>query len=154
MLVIGLISSMVIVSIILLSPEEPIPSPRQMLTLEDLNAPEFQIHDPQLKWAKGDEVIFRTLDGDVIRQNVVTRKVITLVGRGTFLSLKATGYQVSADLNYVLLSHNVTQIYRHSYTASYTIYNVLNGECLELMAPEVQGSTLQYAAWGTQGSQL
>ncbi|KAK0152510.1 Inactive dipeptidyl peptidase 10 [Merluccius polli] len=43
---------------------------------------------------------------------------------------------------------------RHSYVASYSVYNIHTREVWELDPPEVVNSVLQYAAWGTQGQQL
>ncbi|CAL8383695.1 unnamed protein product [Arctogadus glacialis] len=45
-------------------------------------------------------------------------------------------------------------VYRHSYVASYSVYNIHTREVWELDPPEVVNSVLQYAAWGTQGQQL
>ncbi|MBN3286202.1 DPP10 peptidase, partial [Polyodon spathula] len=48
----------------------------------------------------------------------------------------------------------VVAVYRHSYTASYVIYNIHTREVWELNPPEVVDSVLQHAAWGVQGQQL
>ncbi|XP_035460403.2 inactive dipeptidyl peptidase 10-like isoform X1 [Scophthalmus maximus] len=63
-------------------------------------------------------------------------------------------YSVSPDLKYVLFAYDVKQVYRHSYMASYSIYNIHTREVWELDPPEVVNSVLQYAAWGVQGQQL
>ncbi|XP_051786710.1 inactive dipeptidyl peptidase 10-like [Erpetoichthys calabaricus] len=49
---------------------------------------------------------------------------------------------------------SVTKVYRYSYMASYSIYNLHTREVWELNPPEVTNSVLQYAAWGVQGQQL
>uniref|UniRef100_A0A3Q2EDJ2 Dipeptidyl peptidase like 10 n=1 Tax=Cyprinodon variegatus TaxID=28743 RepID=A0A3Q2EDJ2_CYPVA len=46
------------------------------------------------------------------------------------------------------------QVYRHSYMASYSIYNIHTREVWELDPPEVVNSVLQFAAWGVTGQQL
>uniref|UniRef100_A0A3B5MQ76 Dipeptidyl peptidase like 10 n=1 Tax=Xiphophorus couchianus TaxID=32473 RepID=A0A3B5MQ76_9TELE len=45
-------------------------------------------------------------------------------------------------------------VYRHSFMASYSIYNIHTREVWELDPPEVVNSVLQYAAWGVSGQQL
>ncbi|XP_067880661.1 inactive dipeptidyl peptidase 10-like [Heterodontus francisci] len=100
------------------------------------------------------DLTLRTREGHVIKHNVVTKETVTLVDNSTFITLKATQYQVSPDLNYVLMAYNVSQVYRHSFTASYTIYKIHDRRMWELRPPEVDRSTLQYAAWGVEGSQL
>ncbi|KAG7272988.1 hypothetical protein CRUP_010172 [Coryphaenoides rupestris] len=50
--------------------------------------------------------------------------------------------------------HRKLEVYRHSYVASYSVYNIHTREVWELDPPEVVNSVLQYAAWGTQGQQL
>ncbi|MBN3307424.1 DPP10 peptidase, partial [Amia calva] len=48
----------------------------------------------------------------------------------------------------------VFQIFRHSFSASYSIYNLHTGEVWELNPPEVPDSVLQFASWGIQKQQL
>uniref|UniRef100_A0A667Y9D6 Dipeptidyl peptidase like 10 n=1 Tax=Myripristis murdjan TaxID=586833 RepID=A0A667Y9D6_9TELE len=45
-------------------------------------------------------------------------------------------------------------VFSQSFTASYAIYNVANGDLVELNPPEREKEVLQYAAWGPQGNQL
>ncbi|CAL8319626.1 unnamed protein product [Merluccius merluccius] len=46
------------------------------------------------------------------------------------------------------------QVFSQSFTASYAIYTVANGDLLELSPPEGEKPGLQYAGWGPQGNQL
>uniref|UniRef100_A0A4W3HAA7 Dipeptidylpeptidase IV N-terminal domain-containing protein n=1 Tax=Callorhinchus milii TaxID=7868 RepID=A0A4W3HAA7_CALMI len=52
------------------------------------------------------------------------------------------------------LSCPVLQVYLYSFTASYAIYNIQTREVTELRGEGLQGSVLQYAAWGASGNQL
>ncbi|MEQ2288852.1 Inactive dipeptidyl peptidase 10, partial [Ameca splendens] len=45
-------------------------------------------------------------------------------------------------------------VYKHSFLASYLIYNLFTREVRELNPPEVSDSVLQFASWGVQGQQL
>ncbi|MED6233622.1 hypothetical protein ATANTOWER_014160 [Ataeniobius toweri] len=46
------------------------------------------------------------------------------------------------------------RVYKHSFLASYLIYNLFTREVRELNPPEVSDSVLQFASWGVQGQQL
>ncbi|XP_043939655.1 inactive dipeptidyl peptidase 10-like isoform X2 [Protopterus annectens] len=153
-LVIVVVLSLVIVSIFLLTPEDATLTQLSKLTFADLGREELRLQIPQAVWTGGEELIFRTREGHVIKQNMQSRDEIILVENGTFHMLKATKFQVSPDLHYALLAFNVKQIFRYSFTASYAIYNIQTREVIELNPPEVKRSVLQYAAWGPQGSQL
>nr|XP_019960255.1 PREDICTED: inactive dipeptidyl peptidase 10-like isoform X2 [Paralichthys olivaceus] len=45
-------------------------------------------------------------------------------------------------------------VFSQSFTASYAIYNVANGDLLDLKHAEREKTALQYASWGHQGNQL
>ncbi|PWA26214.1 hypothetical protein CCH79_00013817 [Gambusia affinis] len=46
------------------------------------------------------------------------------------------------------------QVYKHSFLASFLIYDLSTREVWELNPPEVSDSVLQFASWGVQGQQL
>ncbi|XP_066564342.1 inactive dipeptidyl peptidase 10 [Amia ocellicauda] len=154
MAVIVVVLSLVIMSIILLTPDESRLLQQSRLTLEDLESEEFKVHDPVVTWLNEYELALRTRQGHVIKHDVGSNYSTTLVENSTFLTLKATKFQVSPDQRFVLLAYNVQPVYTQSFTASYAIYNVGTGEILELNPPEVKPSVLQFAAWGPQGNQL
>uniref|UniRef100_A0A3B5MZ90 Dipeptidylpeptidase IV N-terminal domain-containing protein n=1 Tax=Xiphophorus couchianus TaxID=32473 RepID=A0A3B5MZ90_9TELE len=93
-------------------------------------------------------------DGDVIRFNFALNETEVILKNTTFVSFKVAKYSLSPDLKYALFAYDVKQVYRHSYTASYIVYNINTREVWELNPPEVQNSVLQHAAWGRQGRQL
>ncbi|KAM4561757.1 inactive dipeptidyl peptidase 10-like [Fundulus diaphanus] len=154
LLVIAVILSFIGLSIVLLSKGGSGNTFGSPLTLDDLFQRNFQIHDPEAKWISAEEVLFRSWDGDVFKVNVDDNETELLLRNTTFATFKATKFAVSPDKNFVLLGYDVQQVYKHSFLASYLIYNLLTREVRELNPPEVSDSVLQFASWGVQGQQL
>uniref|UniRef100_A0A8C8EZM1 Dipeptidyl-peptidase 6b n=1 Tax=Oncorhynchus tshawytscha TaxID=74940 RepID=A0A8C8EZM1_ONCTS len=99
-------------------------------------------------------LLYRTQEGDVVKLNVETQERVVLVENRKFEMYKATKYQISPDLEHVLLAYNVAPIYQHSYMAFYIICSLITPETWSLNPPEVRNSLLQYAGWGPKGQQL
>ncbi|XP_017324623.1 inactive dipeptidyl peptidase 10 isoform X2 [Ictalurus punctatus] len=154
LLVILLVCSLITMSVILLTPADTLAGSDTKLTVEDLFSPDFYVHDPEAHWINESEVIYRNRHGHVIRFNILTNETEIILMNSTFVAFKATKYSISPDMKYVLFAYDVKQVYRHSFTASYIIYNIHTREVWELDPPEVLNSRLQHAAWGMQGQQL
>uniref|UniRef100_A0A3Q4GUF7 Inactive dipeptidyl peptidase 10-like n=1 Tax=Neolamprologus brichardi TaxID=32507 RepID=A0A3Q4GUF7_NEOBR len=150
MVVILAVMSLVILSVILLTPESHLLL-RSHLTMEDLESEEFKIHNPCVAWLNN-EVALRTREGHVLSFSLTSNLTTTLLDNSS-LDLTTTQFQVSADKRFVLLAYNIRPVFSQSFTASYAIYSVAN-DLLELSPPEGQKAALQYASWGPQGNQL
>ncbi|XP_040909774.1 inactive dipeptidyl peptidase 10 [Toxotes jaculatrix] len=153
MVVILAVMSLVILSVILLTPDESHLLLRSHLTMEDLESEEFKIHDPRVAWLNENEVALRTREGHVLSFSLNSNLTTTLLDNSS-LDLTTTKFQVSADKRFVLLAYNIQLVFSQSFTASYAIYSVANGDLQELNPPERENTVLQYASWGPQGNQL
>ncbi|KAK6303371.1 hypothetical protein J4Q44_G00258250 [Coregonus suidteri] len=153
MVVIVGVLSLVILSVIMLTPDESHLLLQSHLTMEDLVSEKYTIHNPCVTWLNENEVALRTREGHVLSYNLHSNLTATLLDNSS-LDLTTTKFHVSADKRFVLLAYNIQPVFSQSFTASYAIYNVANGDLLELNSPAGEKAVIQYAAWGPQGNQL
>ncbi|MBN3326862.1 DPP10 peptidase, partial [Atractosteus spatula] len=181
LLVIAVVCSFIALAIILLSSDDALNSVSSSLTLDDLFRKELTVHDPEAKWINDEEIVYRDRDGNVMKHNVHSNQTGIVLKNATFSMFKASTFAVSPDQNFVLLGYSVKQVsscshskkqgcadpflvawllagkvevYKYSFTASYSVYDLHTREIVPLNPPEVPDSALQYASWGIQKQQL
>ncbi|XP_067843476.1 dipeptidyl peptidase 4 [Heptranchias perlo] len=124
---------------------------RQKFTLNNYLNGNYRYKSFNLQWISENEYLHKNKDGNIIRYNVETNKSSNFLSNATFDEVKARYYMVSPDENYVLLESNFSKLWRHSFTASYSIFDLKSGKFVTNATLPHQ---IQYIAWAPVGHKL
>ncbi|KAK7126649.1 hypothetical protein R3I94_017982 [Phoxinus phoxinus] len=123
---------------------------QRTFTLEDYFNGTARTKSYNLRWVSDDEYLHKTGEGSVLLVNATTGNGREFVNQQIFARVAAFDYMVSADRKYVCFLSNYTKQWRHSYTASYSIYDLEKGDFINTDIPH----EIQYLAWSPTGHKL
>ncbi|XP_057707431.1 dipeptidyl peptidase 4 [Corythoichthys intestinalis] len=121
---------------------------KRPFTLEDYFNDTIRWRSYNLYWISDNEYLHKTRDGSVFLHNVETSEESLYLSNSTFDQVEATDYLLSGDRKYVAFESNYTKQWRHSYTASYTIYDRSN---LMFVTNGSLPAEVQYFIWAPVG---
>nr|KAH0807424.1 hypothetical protein GEV33_015367 [Tenebrio molitor] len=103
-----------------------------------------------------EELVFKDQWGGISIMHASNLSVRTLMSNQTFLRLNPTRFQLSPDQRYLLLVQNFQKLFRHSFLAQYTIYDIQTGNDFPLRPmPETEEHPyLLLAEWAPRGHGL
>ncbi|KAL6115523.1 fap [Pungitius sinensis] len=119
-------------------------------TLEDVFNSSLKPKSFGMKWISDHEYLFKT-NGSVFRLNVVTGESLEFLSRDEFNEKGAYDYQLSGDQRYVAFMSNRSKLWRHSFTATYSLYD---RELKKFLIPSDIPEEIQYFAWAPEGNKL
>uniref|UniRef100_A0AAR2JXK4 Dipeptidyl-peptidase 4 n=1 Tax=Pygocentrus nattereri TaxID=42514 RepID=A0AAR2JXK4_PYGNA len=96
------------------------------------------------------EYLHKTQEGSVLLFTVPSENGQEFLSRQPFERVEAFDYMVSPDRKFVCFLSNYTKLWRHSYMASYSIYDRENGTFITADIPQ----DVQYLAWSPTGHKL
>ncbi|XP_042368967.1 dipeptidyl peptidase 4-like [Plectropomus leopardus] len=123
---------------------------KKSFTLEDVFNSTLKPKSFSMRWISDHEFLNKSQDS-VFLQNVLTGASSEFLNRDKFDEKKAYDYQVSADRRYVALMSNRSKLWRHSFTASYSLYD---RELKKFVTPSDIPDVVQYFSWAPQGNKL
>uniref|UniRef100_A0A8B9JMQ7 Dipeptidyl-peptidase 4 n=1 Tax=Astyanax mexicanus TaxID=7994 RepID=A0A8B9JMQ7_ASTMX len=96
-------------------------------TLNDYFNSTIRARSYNLRWVSDNEYLHKLPNGSVILVDLSAVNEKEFLKRQSFDQVEAFDYMVSADRKFVCFLSNYTKIWRHSYTASYSIFDVERG---------------------------
>ncbi|KAK6485114.1 dipeptidyl peptidase 4-like [Huso huso] len=125
-------------------------NPRKNFTLAEYFNDTIRYKTYYLRWISESEYLHKNKEGNVLLYNVETNESETLLSNDTFACVEANDYFVSVDRKFVCLESNYSKLWRHSYTASYSIYDLDKKVFVEANLPQ----EIQYIEWSPIGHKL
>ncbi|KAM6892974.1 dipeptidyl peptidase 4-like [Lycodopsis pacificus] len=119
-------------------------------TLEDVFNSSLKPKSFSMRWISDHEYLNK-FQGSVFLQNVVTGVSEEFLARDKFNEKGAYDYQLSADRKYVAFMSERSKLWRHSFTATYSLYD---RELNTFLPPSDIPGEIQYFAWAPEGNKL
>uniref|UniRef100_A0A7N6AFR9 Uncharacterized protein n=1 Tax=Anabas testudineus TaxID=64144 RepID=A0A7N6AFR9_ANATE len=123
---------------------------QRSFTLEDVFNSSLKPKSYSMSWISDHEYLHKS-QGSVYLHNVVTDSSTEFLSRDLFTEKDAYDYQLSADHKYVAFMSNHSKLWRHSFTASYALYDL---ESKKFVTPTDIPDEVQFFAWAPEGNKL
>lgn len=119
-------------------------------TLEDAFNSTLKPKSASLEWISDHEYLSKS-GGSVFLQDVLTGQSSVFLSQDKFDEKDADDYQLSADRKYVAFMSNHSKMWRHSFLASYSLYD---RELEKYISPSDLPDEIQYFSWAPEGNKL
>ncbi|XP_043210915.1 inactive dipeptidyl peptidase 10-like isoform X2 [Amphibalanus amphitrite] len=150
LLVIGLVSSLIVTCVILLTPPDLGPRIRgHLVTLEDIVKSTYRVQHDDAAWITDDVITYRDDDGGVSAYHVLRNATTVLVSNVTMRQKHSERALVSPDLNFVILFGRRKKLTEYTGEAPCWLLSVNSGR-VSALKPEPWSErhpALQHAAW-------
>lgn len=135
LLVIVAVLTLIVTSVALLTPPDEGPRVRgARIRLSEVLSGELTPLFFNGSWVSRQHICYRDVWGGISLLHVSSKNITSysLMSNETFRTLNPAKFSLSPDRNYLLLAHNVKKLFRYSYLAQYTIYDVKTRETIAL----------------------
>ncbi|XP_015036961.2 uncharacterized protein Dpp10 isoform X1 [Drosophila pseudoobscura] len=157
LLVIIIVLALIVTSVVLLTPPDEGPRVKgQRIKLQDIVDGLYMPQHANGSWIDGEEFLYQDHLGRICLLNAANRSEHVLMSNVTFKTLAPFTFTISADKRYLLLAQNVVKLFRHSYLAQYTLYDIQTSESIKLRHSPHQDEWpyLHYARFSPRGNGL
>ncbi|NXX86364.1 DPP4 peptidase, partial [Urocolius indicus] len=127
------------------------PDSRRTYTLQNYLNNDYSYRTYNLEWISGNQYLHKTADGDVLRVDADNGTSSVILANTTLDKYNATTVILSPDQKFALLQYSYTKLWRHSYTASYHIYDFSSSSTLD---DGLLPNDTQYISWSPVGHKL
>lgn len=144
--------TIITVPVVLLNKDEAAADSRRTYTLADYLKNTFRVKSYSLRWVSDSEYLYKQ-ENNILLFNAEHGNSSIFLENSTFeiFGDSISDYSVSPDRLFVLLEYNYVKQWRHSYTASYSIYD-LNKR--QLITEEKIPNNTQWITWSQEGHKL
>ncbi|GFG28703.1 hypothetical protein Cfor_02278, partial [Coptotermes formosanus] len=157
LLVIVIVLALIVTSVVLLTPPDDGPRVKgHRFKLQDILGHEFTPLRFNGSWVSGDELVFRDQWGGISLLNAANLTTRSLMTNQTFKRFNPARFVMSPDHRFILLAHNIQKLFRHSYLAQYSVYDIATMDIFPLTpTPKEEGHPfLLHADWAPRGHSL
>ncbi|XP_042677982.1 dipeptidyl peptidase 4 isoform X2 [Centrocercus urophasianus] len=153
----GLVAVAVVITVIavplaLLTGEStPESDSRRTYTLENYLNDDYVYKTHNLQWISGNQYLHETPNGNILRFDAETGTSSVVLLNTTLSTYEATTAILSPDQRFALLQYKYEKLWRHSYTASYHIYDF---NARAILDDALLPNDTQYISWSPVGHKL
>ncbi|XP_013101716.2 inactive dipeptidyl peptidase 10 isoform X1 [Stomoxys calcitrans] len=133
LLVITIVLALIVTSVVLLTPPDEGPRVKgQRLKLQEIVDGAFMPQKSNGTWINEEEFLYQDHWGRICLLNVANLTERVLMSNVTFKTLAPYTFTISADKRYLMVSQNVIKLFRHSFLAQYTLFDIQTSESIKL----------------------
>lgn len=157
LLVIVIVLALIVTSVILLTPPDEGPRVKgQRIKLQDIVNGMYAPSRVNGSWIGPEEFLYENQWGGISLLNVVNLSERVLMSNTTFKTLAPVKFSISTDRKYLLLAHNVRELFRHTFVAQYTVFDIQTSESIPLShkVDDFEWPFLHHAQFTTKGHSL
>lgn len=144
--------TIITVPVVLLNKDDAAADSRKTYSLADYLKNTFRVKSYSLRWLSDSEYLYKQ-ENNILLFNAEHGNSSIFLKNSTFESFgnSVSDYSVSPDGLFVLIEYNYVKQWRHSYTASYSVYDLTKRQ---LITEEKIPNNTQWITWSPRGHKL